>query len=185
MSVAVVNLSESSSNSTFKDYFDLFQLPKQFGIDRPSLDQAYLTIQQEVHPDRHAQASDAQKRRSLQMATYANTAYQTLKQPIKRGFYLCELLGLDAQLETNTAMPKAFLMQQMEWREAMDAARKQPEVLEQLQEEVARSLKDYIHQIAKQIDQEHQMNVALESLRAALFLERFLEEIDHRITALI
>lgn len=185
MSAGVVNLSESNPRNAFKDYFDFFQLPRQFKIDRASLDQAYLTIQQEVHPDRHAQSSDAQKRQSLQLATFANTAYQTLKHPIPRGFYLCELAGLDAQLETNTAMPKAFLMQQMEWREAMDDARHQADALLLLQDEVTQSLKDFTRQIAIQIDEQHDLEKALEILRACLFLERFLEEIDHRISALI
>jgi molecular chaperone HscB len=185
MSAGVVNLSESNPRNAFKDYFDFFQLPRQFKIDRTKLDQAYLKIQQEVHPDRHAQGSDAQKRQSLQLATFANTAHQTLKQAIPRGFYLCELAGLDAQLETNTAMPRAFLMQQMEWREAMDEARNQLEPLNLLQDEVNQALKELTNQVAAQIDQEQNLEKALESLRACLFLERFLEEIDHRISALI
>jgi molecular chaperone HscB len=176
---------EFNSQFAFRDYFDFFQLPRQFTIDRYILDQSYLKIQQEVHPDRHSQASDAQKRRSLQMATYANTAYQTLKQPVKRGLYLCELIGLDAQLETNTSMPRAFLMQQMEWREALDEAREDFESLEKLQEEVQGTLKHVIATIATQIDEQQNYAAALENLRASLFLERFLEEIDHRITALL
>jgi molecular chaperone HscB len=185
MSAGVVNLSESNPRNAFKDYFDFFQLPRQFKIDRTNLDQAYVRIQQEVHPDRHAQGSDAQKRQSLQLATFANTAYQTLKHPIPRGFYLCELAGLDAQLETNTAMPRAFLMQQMEWREAMDEARQDPDALLQLQDEVTQSLQALTRQIAVQIDDQQDLEQALENLRACLFLERFLEEIDHRISALI
>lgn len=185
MSVGAVNHSESSTPNAFKDYFDLFQLPKVFKVDRSSLDAAYLKIQQEVHPDRHANASDSQKRRSLQMATYANSAYQTLKKPMKRGFYLCELAGLDPQLETNTSMPRAFLMQQMQWREAMDDAKDQPEALNLLQEEVEQSLQQLLEKVAMQIDEENNLPSALESLRSALFLERFLEEIDHRISAFI
>ena len=185
MSAGVVNPSESNPKYAFRDYFDFFQLPRQFTIDRQTLDQSYLKIQQEVHPDRHAQASDAQKRRSLQMATYANTAYQTLKQPVKRGLYLCELMGLDAQLETNTSMPRAFLMQQMEWREALDDAREDFDALEQLQDEVKTALKQVISTIATQIDEKMDYVAALENLRACLFLERFLEEMDHRITVLL
>ena len=52
MSVVVANL------SGFDDYFALFQLKPQFKIDRQALESAYLTVQQKVHPDMHAQASD-------------------------------------------------------------------------------------------------------------------------------
>jgi molecular chaperone HscB len=180
MSVGVVNHSES--RGSFANYFDFFHLPQQFTIDRQQLDASYLKIQQEVHPDRFARASDSEKRQSLQIATYANTAYQTLKQAIKRGLYLCELHGLDPQLETNTAMPKDFLIQQMELREAMDDAKGDLIALGQLQDQVNVELKKRVEQIAEQFDQSNNPEAALLQLRAALFLERFLEELDHRIS---
>ena len=182
MSVVAANLSESSS---FTDYFDFFNLPRQFQIDRSVLDRAYLTIQQEVHPDKFVNQDDQQKRRSLQMTTYANTAYQTLKQPLPRGFYLCQLAGLDPQLETNTAMPKAFLIQQMEWREELDDAKSDLSNLEALQQEVQAIQKEWLLQIEKAFDVALVPETALEKLRCALFLERFLEELDHRLSALI
>jgi molecular chaperone HscB len=182
MSVGVVNLSESKGG--FVNYFEFFQLPKQFGIDRPLLDQAYLKVQQEVHPDRHVTGSDSEKRQSLQIATFANTAYQTLKQPLKRGFYLCELAGLDPQLETNTSMPTEFLMHQMELREAMDDAKGNLTELSRLQSQVQNQLNQYILTIGEKFDQEKNVTIALERLRAALFLERFIEEIDYRISEL-
>jgi DnaJ-domain-containing protein 1 len=76
-----------------------------------------------VHPDKFVNATDAEKRVAMQWATRANEAYQTLKSPQKRAHYLCELNGVDLQTESNTAMPMAFLMQQMEWREALGDAR--------------------------------------------------------------
>ncbi|MFX7858475.1 Fe-S protein assembly co-chaperone HscB, partial [Acinetobacter baumannii] len=50
-------------------------------------------------------------------------AYQTLRDPLKRATYLLHLRGIDVQAENNTAMPPAFLMQQMEWREALGDAK--------------------------------------------------------------
>ena len=58
----------------------------------------------------------------MQLATLANEAYQTLKNPANRAKYLLELQGITAISETNTAMPTDFLMQQMEWREATEDA---------------------------------------------------------------
>ncbi len=182
MSVGVVNL--SGSKNGFEDYFEFFNLPKHFNIDRQLLDQSYLKVQQEVHPDKHASAADSEKRQSLQIATYANTAYQSLKQPLKRGFYLCELAGLDPELETNTSMPREFLMQQMELREAMDDAKSDVMALSGLQEQVQDQLKELIVTIGEQFDQQQNPNLALANLRAALFLERFIEELDHRISDL-
>jgi molecular chaperone HscB len=59
----------------------------------------------------------------MQWATRANEAYQTLRDPLKRATYLLHLRGIDVQAENNTAMPPAFLMQQMEWRESLDDAK--------------------------------------------------------------
>lgn len=183
MSVVVVNLSESKP--FVLNYFEFFGLPKQYKVDLQALSQAYLRVQQEVHPDKHASAADSERRQSMQLATFANTAYQTLKNPLKRGFYLCELDGLDAQLETNTAMPRSFLMQQMEWRELMDEVRGDAHALEALQDEVQKSLNLKIIEVEQDFDTNHQSQDALEKLRSALFLEKFLQELDHRLELLV
>lgn len=106
-----------------QDHFSLFGLPRQFALDAARLDLAYRQVQAEVHPDRFAGGSDAEKRVSMQWATRANEAYQTLKKPVARARYLLALAGVDTQEETNMAMPADFLMQQMEWREAVAEAR--------------------------------------------------------------
>ncbi|MFA9216411.1 MAG: Fe-S protein assembly co-chaperone HscB, partial [Sphingomonadaceae bacterium] len=106
-----------------QNHFELFQLPQRFALDTSALDVAYRDVQGRVHPDKFVNATDAEKRVAMQWATRANEAYQTLKNPQKRAQYLCELHGVDLQTESNTAMPMAFLMQQMEWREALGEAR--------------------------------------------------------------
>src|ERR1700739_5168635 len=103
-------------------HFDLFDLPAQFALDASALDHAYRTVQSQVHPDRFAAAGDAQKRIAMQWATRANEAYQTLRDPLKRATYLLSLRGIDVGAHNNTAMEPAFLMQQMEWREAIGDA---------------------------------------------------------------
>src|SRR6478672_6219972 len=121
-----------------QNHFALFQLPQQFAIDMPALDKAYRDVQNRVHPDKFAHAGDADKRVAMQWATRANEAYQTLKSPFKRAAYLCELNGIDLQIESNTAMPAGFLIQQMEWRETLEDAKaaKDLDALEGLQRQL-------------------------------------------------
>ena len=171
MSVVVANLLESKG--LLQNYFDFFGLPKHFKIDLAELEQCYLKVQQEVHPDRHATSGAAQKRAALQLATYTNTAYETLKNPIKRGLYLCELAGLDPKLETNTSMPKDFLMQQMQWREELDDADEDVLAIEGLLKQVVQEKKRSLQVIADLLDDQHDQVAALEKLRAALFMDRF------------
>jgi molecular chaperone HscB len=104
------------------NYFELFNLPAQFAIELSKLDENYRKIQSEVHPDRFAAGSGAERLKSMQLATQANEAYQTLKNPTARARYLLHLQGVDTQEDSNTAMPHDFLMLQMEWREAMEEA---------------------------------------------------------------
>ncbi|WP_247537325.1 Fe-S protein assembly co-chaperone HscB [Ralstonia pseudosolanacearum] len=110
-------------NSASDTHFSLFGLPEHFEVDDGALNAAYRTVQSQAHPDRHAQASDAERRVAMQWATRANEAYQTLRDPLKRATYLLHLRGIDVQAESNTAMLPAFLMQQMEWRESLADAK--------------------------------------------------------------
>ena len=171
--------------SASDDYFRFFGLNQQFNIDLPALDQAYLAIQKEVHPDRHARGSEAEQRLAMQMATLANTAYQTLKSPVQRGLYLCQLHGVDAKLETNTAMPAAFLMKQMEWREALDERAEDLPELEALMSEVDQSKSDILVEITQAIDGAKNYQCAAELLRGLLFVDKFAIELDDAIAALI
>ena len=171
--------------SASDDYFRFFGLNQQFKIDLPALDQAYLAIQKEVHPDRHARGSDTEQRLAMQMATLANTAFQTLKNPIQRGLYLCKLHGVDAKLETNTAMPAAFLMRQMEWRENLDEQAEDLPALEALMSEVEESKESTLAEIAQAIDGAKNYERAAELLRGLLFIDKFAVELDDTIAALI
>ena len=171
--------------TVMQNHFDLFQLSAKFAIDTAALDAAYRDVQGQVHPDRFVNATDAEKRVAMQWATRANEAYQTLKNPQKRAQYLCELNGVDLQTESNTAMPMQFLMQQMEWREALGDARaaKDLDALESLDAEVGNDRKARMVQIGAQLDAgdyEH----AAQGVRALMFLEKFGEELHYAFDAL-
>ena len=177
MSVVVANL------SGFDDYFALFQLKPQFKIDRQALESAYLTVQQKVHPDMHAQASDSDKRVSMQLSALANSAYRTLMNPIQRGLYMCSKNGVDPQLETNTAMPAQFLMQQMEWRETLDDVRDQPSKLDELYKEVEQTRVNLLKEVELAIDEANDFDLAAKQLRALLFIDKFGAELEDAISA--
>lgn len=169
--------------SGFDDYFALFQLKPQFKIDRQALESAYLTVQQKVHPDMHAQASDSDKRVSMQLSALANSAYRTLMNPIQRGLYMCARNGVDPQLETNTAMPAQFLMQQMEWREALDDVRDQPSKLDDLYKEVEQTRANLLKEVEATIDGANDFELAAKQLRALLFIDKFSAELEDAISA--
>ncbi|MFZ6656220.1 Fe-S protein assembly co-chaperone HscB [Undibacterium sp. TJN19] len=161
-----------------QNHFELFQLPQRFALDQAQLDAAYREVQNTVHPDKFVQASEAEKRVAMQWATQANEAYQVLKKPLKRARYLCELQGVDLQTESNTSMPGAFLMQQMEWRETFeDAVRDNNQAaLLRLEREVNSALRTQLHAVGEALDL-RQFQEAAQQLRACMFLEKFIADI--------
>jgi molecular chaperone HscB len=168
-----------------QNHFDLFNLPQHFATDMAGLDRAYHDVQSRVHPDKFVSATEAEKRVAMQWATRANEAYQTLKSPFKRAAYLCELNGVDLQTESNTAMPREFLMQQMEWREALENAKaaKDIEALDKLDAELRGARKAEVAQIGTLLDAGN-FDHAAQGVRQLMFLEKFGEEISRIAEAL-
>lgn len=99
-----------------QNFFDTFNLPVLFNIDIDMLNHQYRTLQKTIHPDRFVNATDAEKKQSLQKSTQINDAYQVLKDPIKRASHI---ISLHQVLKENT-LPPDFLMQQMEWEEEFE-----------------------------------------------------------------
>lgn len=160
-------------------HFELFQLPATYALDRDKLDAAYRELQNTVHPDRFAAKPEAEQRVAMQWATQANEAYQTLKHPVNRGVYLLQLRGIDALDATDTRMSPAFLMQQMEWREAIDEARSTRSVdrLDALTAELRRTHKSIETKLGELLDQGSDNDGAREAVRQLRFMDKLIAEI--------
>ena len=147
------------------------------------LEKAYRDIQSQVHPDRFAHAGDAERRASLLWTTRVNEAYRILKSPVQRGKHLLELHGVDVAFETNTAMPPEFLMQQMELREELEAA-KDAKALDALRSSLVKQKRVLENTIAETIDAKKDYKAAADLVRKLQFLHRLDEEIDEAYEAM-
>jgi len=169
-----------------QNFFDLFDLPARFDLDAGQLDRVYRDLQSSVHPDRFVNAPEAERRVSMQQATHVNEAYQTLKNPVRRAAYLLAQHGIDPQFETNTAMPAEFLIEQMEWREAIEEAAGSADAreLDQLSSRLGGELKRMYAQIGHQIDERGDFSGAADTVRKLMFLEKLGMEIGDAMEAL-
>ncbi|MBU2642270.1 MAG: Fe-S protein assembly co-chaperone HscB [Thiobacillus sp.] len=160
-------------------HFALFDLPVAYALDREQLDRAYRELQNTVHPDRFAAQSDAEQRVAMQWATQANEAYRTLKHPVERGVYLLQLQGIDALDAHDTQMAPAFLMQQMEWREAIDDARvaKRVDVLDALMNELRITHRLIESQLVELLDVKQDFEGAREAVRQLRFMDKLIAEV--------
>ncbi len=165
------------------DDYTLFGLPQKFALDRAELDARRRDLQARVHPDRFASEGAAAQRVAMQWAVRVNEAWQRLKDPLSRGAYLCELRGVPINAERNTAMPAAFLMQQMAWRESLDDAQGQAAV-EALDAAVAADQRALFDQLAALLDAQQDTPAAAVQVRALMFVARFRQDIARRLDAL-
>jgi molecular chaperone HscB len=163
--------------------FVLFDLPERFAQNRAALDTRWKDLQREAHPDKLSTQGTAAQRVAMQWSVRINEAYQRLKDPLRRAAYLCELAGAPIEAENNTAMPTAFLMQQMTWREALDDA-SDLEALQGLHAEVKLAHQEGLSRCEHCIDVAHDLPQAAQEVRALMFIARFARDIEQRLDAL-
>ena len=165
--------------------FALFGLPERFALDVEALDAKWKSLQGAAHPDRFATETAAAQRVAMQWAVRINEAYRRLKNPLARAAYLCHLHGMDVGAEDNTAMPGAFLMQQMAWRESLAEAADLAAV-DALVDEVSASRRETLRTLARQIDESDPVDwrAVAATVRGLMFVDRFLADVDRRIEVL-
>jgi molecular chaperone HscB len=163
--------------------FELFAVPQAFEQDRGQLDARWKELQKEAHPDKFAAQGAAAQRIAMQWSVRINEAYQRLKDPVQRAAYLCELNGAPIKAESNTAMPAAFLMQQMELREALEDARTE-ENLDQINKQASQMLREQLLNVDHLLDQAKDYPAAAQAVRALLFIQKFQADIQRRFDLL-
>lgn len=162
------------------DDFTLLGLPERFALDRAALDTRWRELQRLAHPDRFAAQGAAAQRVGLQWSVRLNEAYQRLKDPLKRAIYLCERRGAPVQAESNTAMPRAFLLQQMAWREALDDAQSLAD-FEEIERQCTSSLRELLQKTEQALDVDGDAVQAAGQVRAWMFVARFADELRSRM----
>lgn len=165
-----------------KNHFELLGLPLAYAVDPARLESAYRQLQTQVHPDRFAAATEAERRVAMQWAARANEAYRTLRDPVDRARYLLGLKGFDTGEESNTAMPPDFLMQQMEWREAVAEAsgERDRERLTTLREDLRYERSAMLLQLKRAIEASN-YDAGCSLVRKLRFIEKLDEEIDEAL----
>src|SRR5690242_8210077 len=143
--------------------FELFGLAARFAQDGAAIDARWKELQREAHPDKFAAQGQAAQRVAMQWSVRINEAYQRLKDPLRRAAYLCELRGAPIDAERNTAMPAQFLMQQMEWREALEDAEGEA-ALETISQQLGEARTGLLRRIGELLDDQRDAAAAAEQV---------------------
>ena len=164
------------------NFFALFDLPVSFEVDLAELSTRYRDAKRAVHPDKFANASEADRRLSVQMAARINEAYRALKDPLLRGRYLLELKGVDLN-DADTAFDGAFLMEQMELRERLEGVKSSTDPYQQLQtiaDDIASHAKALVGQLGALLAEAstESLQQARDVTRKLQFFHRLNEEVE-------
>ncbi len=162
-----------------QSYFELFGLDLTFEIDLKRLSSAQQRLQAVYHPDRFVNASEQDKRLSVQQASWINEAFETLSKPVKRARYMLELSGLELNDESETTSDTAFLMEQIALREEIEECRTNADplgccdrIMDKLRSKADQFGSEFITNFAQ-----GQLDDARISSRKMQFIQRILEQL--------
>jgi molecular chaperone HscB len=166
-----------------KNHFDLFGLPVGYIVDSGALSDRYRELQRVIHPDRFANATEQERRLSVQSAAWINEAFETLKDPISRAGYLLSLHGIEMDALNESTQDMAFLMQQMEMREELEEVRGQSDpyqAISELRGRINKQINSLVAQMAVcfETPTDEQLQAAREILRKMRFLQKLHTEAE-------
>ncbi len=104
------------------DYFTCFGLPRLLTIDADALEMKFYELSRAFHPDFFQRKTDAEQAISLENSALLNTAYRTLKDPIRRAEYLVQLEAGSAK-DIRTSPPADLFEEILELQEDLDEFR--------------------------------------------------------------
>ena len=162
-----------------RNYFELFDFAESFKINQDQLAEKYRALQSELHPDRFANASDQERRLSVQTTAYVNEAYTTLKSDLKRAYYLLKLSDLEFNPDTEASNDAEFLMQTMELHEQVEMASQAEHPLQVL-DELSKQLTHNQRSLAEQFSTQFSENKLEEAKDTALKLQ-FYERLTNQV----
>jgi len=173
-----------SKNILSSNFFELFGLPVSYDVDLNQIQQNYMNLQKQLHPDKFANGTDQEKRLSMQQTSWINEAQSTLKDDVARALYLLKLKGTDINLENETTMDVTFLMQQLEMRERLENIQSEADPLAAL-ESMAKTIKTLAAEMKKSFAGAYNADdteQAREWIRKLQFMQKAKSEIN-KLTA--
>ncbi|MET1219707.1 MAG: Fe-S protein assembly co-chaperone HscB [Glaciecola sp.] len=163
------------------NYFALFSLPETLDIDKQQLGQTYQTLQQLTHPDKFSTGSEQEKRIAMQKNSQVNDGYSVLKHPLSRAQHLLAMRGVDIKDEQHTMQDPLFLMQQLEWREALEDAQNDEDALWEFHASVTRDIQSAYQSLATAFATDTDPQQLADDVRKLTFMYKFQEQVSQHL----
>uniref|UniRef100_A0AAV1TI64 J domain-containing protein n=1 Tax=Peronospora matthiolae TaxID=2874970 RepID=A0AAV1TI64_9STRA len=162
------------------NYFEMFNIPKNFKLEPRSIEKTYWNLLKRLHPDLYGSKSEFEQELSAANAAVVNDAYKILKTANTRVKYLLSLDGIDALGETaSTAVNPELLMEMMGIRERIATAAN-VDVLHDIREELLNRIDDVIKKLDEVYDKDQDLEAAKGYAVELQYTVKCVEEIDLR-----
>ncbi len=100
-------------------YFEIFDIDENISINTEDLEQKYLRLQNNFHPDKFASASNVEKAMAARVSTHINDGYRTLSDLALRVDYILKINNYSVS-EHKTFKNSNFLCEQLEFSEKIE-----------------------------------------------------------------
>ena len=167
------------------NYFELFELPVQFAVDKGLLKKKFFELSKQYHPDHFAGGDSADQLRALERSADLNKGLKILSNKDETIKYVLMQKGL-LQDEEKYTLPQNFLMEMLEVNEELaeavmsDEAGEKEKIQQQLTE-----LENEIYEPVKNIIEHYKEGVTTEEellqVKDYYFKKKYLARLSHQL----
>lgn len=154
-----------------KNYFEIFNLPATFNINKPELESKHLMLQNQIHPD----SSDLE---DLESSITLNEAYKTLSDDFLRSCYILKLNDIDILKDEKAVnVDQSTLIEILELQETISES--DNEELEEIKSNLKSDILSLIN-CASDLISESSWNKAAQTLIKVKYLKKSLIDLKER-----
>ena len=154
------------------NHFAKFGLKPSFEIDPEQLEDKYIKLQQQFHPDVLVNKDIKEQNKAIAASIAANQAYEILKNPLKRAIYLLKLQNIDINDDHCQIKPDPqTLMLVMQIQEQIAAGHDKQQIRNSVKSKIAGLM-----QKSEKLFNSKQYNEAAEKLIEVKYLDKILKD---------
>jgi molecular chaperone HscB len=157
------------------NYFELFDLPITFIIDKNELSKKYIALQKKYHPDFYTKENEMEQEEALNYSSQINKGLKVLRNPDETIRYVLQLKGVLEEDEKYALSPD-FLMKMMELNE--DFGDGTEAKIELIQSELYSEIAPIIEQFDSTSTSEADLLKVKDYYFKKKYLQRILDRID-------
>ncbi|MBS9781094.1 MAG: Fe-S protein assembly co-chaperone HscB [Gammaproteobacteria bacterium] len=157
--------------------FQLFDIETQYFIDKQAVNEKYIALQKQFHPDNFATRTAKEKLMATQISANVVSAHKTLLDPIARASALLNLWGKDFDLANYISNDQSLLITQMELREQLDTANtdEYPALKQAWEKDFSNLEQEFANYLT-----DKDLDKAAEIVLKMRYYQKLLTELDHK-----